>query len=128
MQLLGSGNSGNQTFDNIKKLIEEAKYSEVIAAAGPILKKDPDNPRINELMGSMYLAMKNPREAEPYLAKALERDPGRPETYMKLAQVHAQKKEYGKACGLLEEFIKIEPDTAKKSQARTMLSELRKKL
>ena len=119
--LLGCNNQNSFTNDliDIEEKLEEANYlieKNQCIKASEILLQLPDNknnPKIFETWGYYYLRLYKLKEAKEMYAKSLQLDPTNDAALASLADAYSLNGEYEKATFLLDEAIKINPQSSK---------------
>jgi len=97
----------------------QQQYSQALALAGKSLETEGDNAACLHLYGSILASLGRLPQAEEYLAKAVEKEPGRPVYVSDLGKLLHDQKKYAEAVPVLKRAVELAPDNL---TARMMLA------
>jgi rhomboid protease GluP len=107
------------------------KYNQLIAqSAGDVTMGKNLNAKGLAAIGLCFLKQGKLAEAQGYFKKSIEMaiqiKPDWPDPYYRVALTYLNKGDNAKAAGNLEKFIKLEPETERKAQAKAILEAIKK--
>ena len=113
--LFSKGSKNNNTKylrskkSELKKLVKEKKYSEVLKTGSEILEKNPDDLDVLFVLGGLYYMNKNFSKAIPYFDKVLETSSFDPEALLLKANSHFKLGQYKKSISCCEKIKEVDP-------------------
>src|SRR5690554_5123567 len=71
----------DEVYNDAIKLTEEKQYKDALSLAQKAVKRHPNNPDYNLLVGRLHILMNNPQLARPYIIKVLNNSPNYKDAY-----------------------------------------------
>ena len=105
----------------LKKLVQEGEYKEALELGKSLEEKNPYDPDLLFIMGSIYYILEDAKNAIYYFDKVLEISEYDQETLFLKANVHIYLKENKIAIDCCKKILEIDPEH---KQAREMLDKL----
>lgn len=107
----------------LKKLVKEKKYSQILKLGSEILEKDPDDLDILFVLGGFYYMHEKFSKAISFFDKVLEISSFDPEALILKANSHFKLKQYKKSLSCCEKIKEIDP---KNKQVQELLEKIPK--
>lgn len=92
----------------LRKLVKEGEYKEAVEFGKSLEKKNPNDPDLLFIMGSIFYILKDPNPALHYFNRVLEINEYDQETLLLKANVHVFLKEYDSARDCCNKVLEID--------------------
>ena len=100
----------SSNMEQAKEAFEKENFSRAKRICERILREDPENFEVYDILATVELQRKNFSKALPFLAKSIELSPKRPEAWTKLGFSLLKLRDYEKALMSFENTLHLEPD------------------